>query len=175
VNQPVPDVVFSFVPPKSAVEVAEVLPPFGHQAKSMVGKDAPDLTLTAMDGTQVSMKALRGKTVLMYFWATWCVPCREASAVVKKEAERWKNKGLVILAVNYGEEKKVIEGYLAKNLAPGTVLRDEDRAMASSCGVQSIPGLLVISKDGKIAYQDTGFADQSESSLNAALKAQGFE
>lgn len=174
VNEAVPDAVFTFIPPKNAIEVAEVTPP-GGKSKNIVGKDAPELTLTAVDGTQVSMKALRGKTVLMYFWATWCVPCREASAVVKKEAEQWKDKGLVILAIDYGEEKKVIDGYLAQNHAPGTVLLDENRAMASSCGVQSIPGLLVVSKEGKIVYQESGYSDNTESSLNAALKKQGFE
>lgn len=174
VNEAIPDAVFAFVPPKNAIEVAEVTSP-GGKPKNIIGKDAPELTLTAIDGTQVSMKALRGKTVLVYFWATWCVPCREASAVVKKEAERWKDKGLVILAIDYGEEKQVIDGYLAKNHAPGTVLLDESRAMASSCGVQGIPGLLVVSKEGKIVYQESGFSDNTESSLNAALKKQGFE
>ncbi|HZS25659.1 MAG TPA: redoxin family protein [Candidatus Angelobacter sp.] len=174
VNEPVPDAVFTFTPPKNAIEVAEVTPP-GGKSKKIIGKDVPELTLTAIDGTQVSMKALRGKTVLMYFWATWCVPCREASPIVKKEAERWKDKGLTVLAIDYGEEKNIVDGYLAKNHAPGTVLLDENRAMASSCGVQGIPGLLVVSKEGKIVYQEFGYSDDTESSLNAALKKQGFE
>ena len=174
VNGPVPDAVFTFVPPKNAIEVAEVTPP-GGKSKNILGKDVPELTLTAVDGTQVSMKALRGKTVLMYFWATWCVPCREASPIVKKEADRWKDKGLTVLAIDYGEEKKIVDGYLTKNHAPGTILLDENRAMASGCGVQSIPGLLVVSKEGKIVYQESGYSDNTESSLNAALKKQGFE
>ncbi|MGB9123529.1 MAG: redoxin family protein [Candidatus Angelobacter sp.] len=121
INEPVPDSVFSFVPPKNALEVEEVIPPGGSRTKTL-GKDAPGLALAIVDGTKTDIKDLRGKTLLLYVWATLCVPCRDTSAIVKKVDSQFKEKGLVVLAVNCGEEKKVVTGYLAKNHAAGTVL-----------------------------------------------------
>jgi thiol-disulfide isomerase/thioredoxin len=105
INEPVPDSVFSFVPPKNALEVEEVIPPGGSRTKTL-GKDAPGLALASVDGTKTDIKDLRGKTMLLYVWATWCVPCRDTSAIVKKVDSQFKEKGLVVLAVNCGEEKK---------------------------------------------------------------------
>lgn len=174
INEPVPDSVFSFVPPKNALEVEEVISPGGSRPK-ILGKDAPGLALASVDGTKTDIKDLRGKTLLLYVWATWCVPCRDTSTIVKKVDSQFKDRGLVVLAVNYGEEKKVVTGYLAKNHAAGTVLLDESKVLADSWGVKTLPTLILISKDGKIVYQDTGFSDKTEASLTAALKEQGFD
>lgn len=174
INEPVPNSVFSFVPPKNALEVEEVVPPGGRQSK-ILGKDAPALALASVDGPKTDIKDLHGKTLLLYVWATWCVPCRDTSAIVKKVGSQFKERGLVVLAINYGEEKKVVTGYLAKNPAAGTVLLDDSKMLAESWGVQTLPTLILISKDGKIVYQDTGFSDKTEASLAAALKEQGFD
>lgn len=69
----------------------------------------------------------------------------------------------------------MVTGYLAKNHAAGTVLLDESKVLANSWGVQTLPTLILISKDGKIVFQDTGFSDKTEASLTAALKEQGFD
>jgi len=174
-NQPIADSVFAFVPPKSALEVEEIFAPGSQRAAKVIGKDAPGLALPALDGTITDIKDLRGKTVLLYVWATWCVPCHETAPIVKKANDRWKDKGLAVLAIDRGENKDVVASYLAKHPAAGTVLLDEKNVVAGSFDTEGLPTLVIISKDGKIVYKSSGFGDTTETDLMAALKGQGFE
>jgi thiol-disulfide isomerase/thioredoxin len=66
----------------SSFNVEEVMPPGGSRTKT-VGKDAPGVALAGVDGRKTDIKDLRGKTLLLYVWATWCVPCRDTSTIVK--------------------------------------------------------------------------------------------
>ena len=63
----------------------------------VVGRPAPPLTLHALDGTEISTESLRGKVVILNFWATWCVPCREELPLLSDYAARHASRGLVVL------------------------------------------------------------------------------
>src|SRR3990172_2333784 len=61
---------------------------------------APDFTLDTLDGGKVTLSELRGKIVVVNFWATWCLPCREETLELEKAYEQYKDSGVVILGVN---------------------------------------------------------------------------
>ena len=76
-------------------------------------KLAADFTLTNMQGEQVSLSQYRGKVVILNFWATWCPPCREEMPSMERLYRNYKDKGLVMLAINVDKNgKKVVSQFL---------------------------------------------------------------
>lgn len=176
IAKPIPAELFSFTPPPNAREVDDLAMP-GASAKraALSGQSGPEFTLSSLEGKKVSLSDFKGKPVLLDFWATWCVPCRESTPLVEKVGSTFSSKGLVTLAVDYGEEPAVVKGYLAHNPSSLRNLVDPDKTAADLYRVNSVPALILISKDGKIAYRSSGFGDDTEAALRAALKAEGLE
>src|SRR5262245_40548377 len=105
VDQPVPDSVFAFRPPSDAKLVKKIEMPgeSGNQTPSpLVGKPAEDFALADLTGKQRRLSALKGKVVLIDFWATWCGPCRRELPNIAKLHKELTAKGLAIVAVNVG-------------------------------------------------------------------------
>ena len=116
---------------------------FGHAEGNMAGKDAPELALKLVanapsDSNDVSLAALRGHTVLLDFWATWCGPCRAEAPIVNKIAQRYHDQGLAVIGVNTSDQR-------------GTAF-----------GVESLPTLVVISKTGKVTAFRSGTTSEAE-------------
>jgi outer membrane lipoprotein-sorting protein len=110
IDQPVDQALFTFTPPPGAKEVKE-LKLFGAVTSKpdLAGKPAPAFELKSLGGETFSLAALKGKTVLLDFWATWCGPCRKSMPVLEKISSEFKNSDLVILGVNTGEDREVVE------------------------------------------------------------------
>ncbi len=115
IGQPVADELFSFTPPTNAKEVSELPLPGTSARRALTGQPGPDFTLPTLEGKKTSLSDFKGKIVLLDFWATWCVPCRESTPLIEKVNSAFSSKGLVTLAVDYGEEPAVAKGYLAHN------------------------------------------------------------
>src|SRR5690349_19653910 len=80
--------------------------------KELGGKTAPELTATDLDGKPVAIAALRGKTLLLDFWATWCPPCRSDAPALHKLSQRYADKNMAIIGVSVGEDRKIVEKFL---------------------------------------------------------------
>ncbi len=167
---------FSFTPPPNAKQVDELaLPGASAKRAAKAAQPGAEFSLSTLDGKKVSLNDFKGKPVLLDFWATWCVPCREASPLMEKIGASFSGQGLVTLAIDYGEEASVVKGYLAHNPSSLTNLVDPGNTVASLYRVNSIPAFVLLSKDGKVAYQSDGFGDDTEAKLRVALKAEGLE
>src|SRR3989441_971355 len=124
-----------------------------------VGKPAPAFTLTDTDGRRVSLSQLKGKPVLISFWATWCVPCRDELPLIRDEYLAHRAEGLEVIAINWGDEssdsvRKFWSGY---NLQPAPFL-DPDGIVASNYVVAlnntGLPVSILVARDGIISsYQ----------------------
>jgi thiol-disulfide isomerase/thioredoxin len=167
---------FAFTPPPNAKQVDDLTWP-GASAKRAAAAAQPGAgaTLSTLDGKKVRLDDFKGKPVLLDFWATWCLPCRESTPLIEKIGSAFSSKGLVTMAVDYGEEASVVRGYLAHNPSSLTNLVDPGNTVAALYHVNSVPRFILISKEGKVVYQSDGFGDDSEASLRAALKAEGLE
>ncbi|MBO5686465.1 MAG: TlpA family protein disulfide reductase, partial [Alistipes sp.] len=76
------------------------------------GMPAPDFTVTMFDGRQLTLSSLRGKVVLLNFWATWCPPCREELARVPQEIiERFRGEEFVFLPISRGETREAVAAF----------------------------------------------------------------
>lgn len=174
INQPLADALFTFVPPPNAKEV-DTLSILKTSSGPLPGKPAPEFSLPTVEGKNASLSDFKGKIVLLDFWATWCVPCRESSPIIEKLQATFNEKGLVTLAVDAGEEPEVVKGYLAHNPSTLPNLMDSRKTVANLYNVDSFPAFVLISRDGKVVYSSTGFGTNSEAQLRAALKQEGFQ
>jgi peroxiredoxin len=111
-----------------------------------------DFTLTGMDGKTYSPASMRGKTVLLNFWATWCPPCRKEMPDMQALYQRFEKKGLVILAVS-DEERETVAGFLEKQHYTFPVLLDPGRKTNDAFGVEGIPKSFIFDPEGNLVAQ----------------------
>jgi cytochrome c biogenesis protein CcmG/thiol:disulfide interchange protein DsbE len=173
VDQPFPDTMFTFHAPEGAAQVDEFSQPGMTEPKSpLVGKPALDFTLTDVTGRKQRLSALKGKVVLLDFWATWCGPCRREMPTIVKLHKELSPKGLAIVAVNVGEPHETVNAFLKKNMVSIPVWLDLDTQVSSKYGANSIPTLVVIDRTGKVTAYKVGMRD--EATLRALLDEAGL-
>ena len=174
INQPLAEALFTFVPPTNAKEVDTFSIPKAS-SRSLPSKPAPEFSLPTVEGKNASLSDFKGKTVLLDFWTTWCLPCRESTPVIEKLQSAFSEKGLVALAVDAGEEPETVKGYLTHNPSKLPNLVDPSRTVADLYSVNSFPAFVLISRDGKVVYSSSGFGAETEVQLRTALKQEGIQ
>lgn len=96
---------------------------------------------------------LKGKKILINFWATWCTSCIHEIPLLEALKEKY-GKDVVFVAVNAGEKSNLIDRFLKKYKFSYILLKDEDRSFSKSIGVDSLPVTIVLDKDRNIIYRD---------------------
>ena len=136
-----------------------------------VGDKAPAFQLTSLAGPEVTLDSLKGKVVLLDFWATWCGPCKQIMPVIQKLSEEFKDKDVAIFGVNTWEKKDdAAKKYMeSKKYTYGCLLAGED--LTKTYGITGIPTLIIINKDGTIAKAEVGAGGNVEADLRAAITA----
>jgi len=125
------------------------------------GSQAPDWSLKASDGTIVNLRDLRGKVVVLDFWATWCGPCRMGMPGMQKLHERFKGKPVEVFGANVWERSPNPMAFIKQKGFTYRQLLNAD-AVAAAYGVSGIPVIFVIGPDGKILDIIRGFVPQAE-------------
>jgi cytochrome c biogenesis protein CcmG, thiol:disulfide interchange protein DsbE len=135
------------------------------------GKMAPDFTLSTPDGkTELTLADLKGKTIYIDFWASWCGPCRKAWPEVVELHKKYSEQGLVVLAISLDRSTDAAIKYMNKNETPFTVLFDTGGKVARTFGVTGIPAGVVISPEGVVIRAATGFDPREMPALEAKIK-----
>jgi peroxiredoxin len=149
----------------------EGMDPSGDANHKTVGKPAPDFTLKSLDGTDVSLSSLKGKIVILDFWATWCGPCRQGLPVLMEVAKARANDNVVLWAVDLDESKSKVQDFLKKKGWNLPVLLDAKGKVSQKYGVGGIPHTVIIGPDGVIHSVEIGFGgkDATTKKINAAI------
>lgn len=122
-----------------------------------VGTSPPEINLTALDGKKVSLAALRGKVVIVDFWASWCAPCKEEMPVLESLYKRFGDKGLVVLGVSVDNDRKNAKSFIDGLKVSFPVVHDADKAIAGKFKPPRMPTSYVIDKAGKVRFVHAGF------------------
>jgi outer membrane lipoprotein-sorting protein/peroxiredoxin len=175
-NQPVADSFFVFTPPEGAKQVeafkVEAFKAPVRATADLAGKTAADFKLKAMDGTEYGLRDLRGKVVLLDFWATWCGPCRKELPMLEKIHQEFHEKGLVLLGMNVGEDADTVGKFLLKTKLSYSILLTAATEIEQNYSVTAYPTIVLIDRAGKIVLYHVGTG--SELDLRANLAALGL-
>lgn len=130
---------------------------------------APDFTLQDVDGKTWRLSELRGRPVIVNFWATWCPPCREEMPSMQRAWEQLQAEGVVMLAVNVGESADTVFQFTANYPVDFPLLLDLDSAVLGLWPVQGLPATFVVDAAGRIAYRAIGGREWDDPQLLAPV------
>jgi peroxiredoxin len=144
---------------------------FDSTTKIKVGDPMPEFILKALEGKDLSSSELKGRVVLLNFWATWCGPCRKEMPLMQKEIfETIKNKNFVMAAVSRGEETDVVKKFIDQNKYTFPIYLDKETKTYSLFANKYIPRNFVIGKDGKVKWATAGFVDEEFKKMIQLIK-----
>lgn len=120
---------------------------------------APDFTLTSLQGSVIRLSELRGKVVIVEFWAMWCLPCRELLPELNKVYEKFKDKNFELLGISVdrgGDALSRVRAF-AKEYAIIYPIMVDNGKVNVAYGVSGIPAMFIIDKEGKVVSRHMGF------------------
>lgn len=138
------------------------------EATTLVGEgdEAPDFTVEMIDGSRVTLSALRGKVVLVNFWATWCPPCREELTHVQAELiDRFAGRDFVFLPISRGEERDAVEAFRKQTGHTFPMALDPERDAYDRYASNYIPRNFLVGPDGKVIALTVGFDEEEFAGL----------
>jgi thiol-disulfide isomerase/thioredoxin len=143
---------------------------FSHCAKE--GKppsSAPDFTLQSLDNQEITLSKLKGKVVLLDFWATWCAPCRESIPHLIQLHNSYREKGLEVIGMNLDKGSLETVHRFGKSMDipyPITITTED---IARDYGVTALPTTVLIDKTGKIRQKLLGFNSEISKKMTATV------
>ena len=125
----------------------------------MVGKPTPPLKFKALDGREVDLEKLRGKVVLLDFWATWCPPCLEEIPNVRAAYERFHKEGLEIVGISFDADRQRLEDVVKRENLPWPQYFDgagKEAAPGKTFGIRHWPTMWLLDRNGVVRYISAG-------------------
>ena len=159
------------------VSAALVLPP--AQAQTGEGlqpvadrPEAADFALPGLDGDTHRLSDLRGKVVLINFWATWCPPCREEMPSMQRLYESLEGEAFEVLAVNVGEREPNVFSYARSELGTELtfpILLDPEAKVIERFPVRGLPTSFLVDRQGRLAYKAVGGRDMTSEAFRGTV------
>jgi peroxiredoxin len=154
-------------PPDPSLDAAQALLELRERVQQENG-----FTLTSLDGKTYTLAALKGRIVLLNFWATWCPPCRKEMPDMERLYRTYESKGLTVIAVS-DEDRATVAGFLAKNNYTFPIALDPGRTVNTAFTVEGIPKSFIFDREGRLAAQSIDM--RTEKQFLELLKMAGLE
>lgn len=122
----------------------------------MAGLEAPAFQLVTFEGDTVHLADLRGRVVILNFWASWCVPCRQEHPVLVKTERTWDDSEVVLLGVVYQDSRANAERFIEQYGGEWTHVVDPSQRTAIDYGVYGVPETFFIGRNGLISHKKVG-------------------
>jgi thiol-disulfide isomerase/thioredoxin len=142
---------------KTAILVLLLVCSVFAQEQPGVGKKAIDFTLQTFDGATLSLQQLRGRVILLDFWATWCPPCREELPLLDVLQETYGRQAFAVVAVNIDNHKDNALRFLQANRVKLQPVWDQHKKVVAVYNIEQMPTTFIIDKNGIIRYVHAGF------------------
>ncbi len=121
--------------------------------------EAPDFALQDLNGRRIRLADYHGKVVFLNFFATWCVPCRLEMPSMERLSRTYRDKGLVVLAVDVREGARTVRPFMQELRLSFPALLDEDGSVGYVYGIRPLPATFLVGRDGKILWRAFGARD----------------
>jgi thiol-disulfide isomerase/thioredoxin len=120
-----------------------------------VGDTFPDLGGFKLEGKLPD--GLKGRVVMIDFWASWCEPCKESFPAMNDLQKKYGGQGLEVIAINVDENKADMDAFLKKHAATFTVVRDASQKLVDKAGIGTMPTSFFLDRDGKVRFTHSGY------------------
>lgn len=140
-------------------DTAQLLDPLPEQP------EAPGFELEGPDGVTYSLADMRGKPVIVNFWATWCPPCRAEMPAMQRAWEQLEAQGVMMVAVNVGESKEEIATFTEQVPVAFPLPMDTDMSVSQSWPMKGLPTTFIVDPDGRLVYQAQGEREWDDPAL----------
>jgi cytochrome c biogenesis protein CcmG/thiol:disulfide interchange protein DsbE len=137
---------------------------------ALVGKAAPAIQLTGLDGKQHSLSDYPGNVIVLDFWGTFCVPCKKAMPHLDALAKQLADKGLTVLAVNEGATAADAQKFVSDIQVTLPILLDPNTTAGNAYAVDGLPETVIVGRDGKIRNVFDQGDDQTELAIDQAIR-----
>ena len=150
--------------------------PFAESARDLIANPlrarkrlVPDLELVTLAGDYLTAEDLRGKVVLLDFWATWCAPCVAAVPDLKELARRRAKDPFVLLSISADHDEATLRDFLQKNGITWPQVWDKNHEISHQCNVNGFPTYLLVDHTGEIVYSASGWGPSIERELDSKV------
>lgn len=145
---------------------------FAPRAEAVgTGSKAPEIGLKDLAGNGVSMAGLKGKVVLVDFWASWCAPCREELPVLNALYKKYRGRGLEVVAVSQDQSPDNVRSFLNRMPLSFRVVHDGARAVAGRYAPSKMPSSFLIDRKGIVRHVHAGFRASDRPLLEGQIEA----
>jgi thiol-disulfide isomerase/thioredoxin len=134
------------------------------------GEPPPAIDMPDQAGKKVDLNQLKGKVVLIDFWASWCGPCKQEMPVLEELHKKYAKDGLVIVGVNIDNNPKKMNNFLKGTPATFRIVHDPKLRIAAKYEPNTMPSSYFVGRDGKIRYVHEGFRKKDASELEERIK-----
>jgi len=131
---------------------------------------AAEFSLSGEDGKTYRLSDYRGKVVILNFWATWCPPCRREMPALERLWQKVKNKEMVVLAVNVGENADIIFEFTGNYPVSFPLLMDKDGKVIENYPVQGLPTTYIIDPHGNVTHRAVGGREWDDDAIVSELE-----
>jgi peroxiredoxin len=132
---------------------------------------APSFTLANRAGGEVSLAALKGKVVMINFWASWCGPCRQEFPALDAIYGKYKPMGFEMVGINVESEKADAEKFLGAMPVSFPILFDPENKVSGSYGVSAMPTTFLVDRQGRLRWQHRAYKPGDEAKYIEQIRA----
>jgi thiol-disulfide isomerase/thioredoxin len=136
---------------------------------SSATRSAPPIALHLDNGTTATLASYRGQVVLVDFWASWCVPCKTSFPALDALYKQYRDRGLVVIAVNVDERPSDAEAFLAARPHTMPIALDQKGDAAKAFDVQGMPSSFLIDRTGQIRFVHSGYTAKTLDTYHAEI------